>query len=309
MGPDELIRISYAAKRYFVDSRSRIEISEELEVSRFKVARMLQIARERGIVRIEIVAPKSIDMDLSIALRAKFGLKRALAIITPGESPQAIQESLGRAAAELLEEIVVEGDFLGFTAGRTLEATTRQLTTLPYCDLVALGGVAGPEKEHGVEIIRRVSQVSGGTAYPIFAPLFVTSPITAQALRTDRLIADAYARFARVTIGVVAVGSWAPPDSQLYDAVENAGLADDLVSQGVVAEVCATLFDADGGIIHSLEDRSIAITAEQLRAIPEVIAVAGGQLKTTAILAALRSGIVNSLVTDAALAQRLLEVG
>ncbi|MDL2171489.1 MULTISPECIES: sugar-binding domain-containing protein [Asaia] len=54
----------------------------------------------------------------------------------------------------------------------------------------------------------------------------------------------------------------------------------------------------DEGIQTSLAERTLFITFSVLRAIPHVIAVAGGPDKHHAILAALRSGIVTSLVTD-----------
>jgi len=307
MGPDELVRLSLAASRYYREGKSRVEIAEELGVSRFKVARMLEKAQDLGIVRIEIDIPTAVDLELSAGLRSKFGLNRAFAVETPSGSSEVVQNSIGRVAAELLQEIVTSDDLLGLTAGRTLDAMTRHLGRLPYCDVVALGGVAGPGAEHGVEIIRRVGQVSGGRTYPIFAPLFVASADTARALRGDRGIADAYARFPRVTIGVVAVGSWDPPASQLYDAADEAGIADALIAEGVIGEVGATLFDRHGRIISSIDDRSMAITATELRAIPEVIAVAGGEAKTDAVAAAIDSGLVKSLVTDVHLARRLMD--
>ncbi|NYK09058.1 DNA-binding transcriptional regulator LsrR (DeoR family) [Leifsonia naganoensis] len=307
MGPDELVQISHVARRFYLENASQVAIADELGISRFKVARLLEKAVKDGVVTITIQSPPSIDLDLSIGLRNAFGLSRALAVPTPNEDPAVVQDQLGSVAAQLLEEIAFEGAVLGFTAGRTLNATTLHLTRLPYCEVVALGGVAGPVKEHGVEVIRRVGEVTGGPTFPIFAPLFVASAPVANALRVDRGIAQAYAKFPRVDIGMVAVGSWAPPDSQLYDAASEAGIAEQLLDQGVVGEVGATLFTADGTTIDTIDDRSIAITGEQLRRIPEVIAVAGGRAKTRAIRAALNTGMVNSLVTDASTAQRLLE--
>jgi len=102
------------------------------------------------------------------------------------------------------------------------------------------------------------------------------------------------------------VGSWSPPDSQLYDTAAQLGILDELLALGVQAEVCSTLLDRDGRVIEAIAARSIAISTAQLRSVPEVIAVAGGPFKGAAVAAALRSGIVKSLVTDTALAQRLL---
>lgn len=306
MGPDELVRMGYVASRHYRDGRTRIEIADEMGLSRFKVARILEKAVELGIVRVEIVTSDVIDLELSVGLQTRFGLKRALAVVTPSEAPEVIQEFLGKVAAQLLTEIVVEGDLLGFTAGRTLNATASYLTSLAYSDLVALGGVAGPVKEHGVEVIRRVGRIAGGETWPIFAPLIVQDPVTATALRNDPLISEAFSRFDRVTKGVVAIGSWSPPDSQLYDTAKDFGIADDLLSKGVVAELCATLLDRDGNIVSAVDDRAMSITAEQLRKVPEVIMVGGGPRKTLAVRSAIKSGLIDSVVTDARLAQRLL---
>ena len=57
-----------------------------------------------------------------------------------------------------------------------------------------------------------------------------------------------------------------------------------------------------------LTDRMIAVSAEQLRAIPDVIAVPYGVARATAVLAALRSGLVNGIVTHASLARAVLDI-
>jgi DNA-binding transcriptional regulator LsrR (DeoR family) len=51
----------------------------------------------------------------------------------------------------------------------------------------------------------------------------------------------------------------------------------------------------------------VAVSAAQLRAIPEVIAIPYGLNKQPAVLAALRSGLVDSVVTHATLAAALLD--
>lgn len=309
MGPDELVRLGHIASRHYRDGLTRVEIAEEFGLSRFKVGRLLEKAREMGIVKVEIAAQGHLDVELSVELRQRFGLNRALAVLTPEVDGEILRTSLASATTPLLGEIVVPGELVGLAAGRTLNAVAAQLTSLPKCECVGLGGVAAPVVDHGVEVIRQFAQKSGGQSWPIFAPLLVETPQVAASLRQDPLISQAYARFDRVSKGLVAIGSWDGPDSQLYDAAQKLGIADELVAQGVVGEVLATLYDRDGNIIPALDSRSIAMTAEQLRRVPEVIAIAGGSRKTTAVLGAIRAGIIDSLVTDAHLARRLLDEG
>ena len=63
--PAQLILIASVARRYYLEDKSKIEIAEELGLSRFKVARLLETARESGLVHIEIAYLDMIDIDLS----------------------------------------------------------------------------------------------------------------------------------------------------------------------------------------------------------------------------------------------------
>lgn len=306
-GPDELIRMAHIASRHYRDGLTRIEIAEEFGISRFKVGRLLEKARELKIVRVEISPVGPIDLELSVQLRQRFGLKRALAVITQDAGGEILRQSLGSATAQLLSEILEEGELVGLAAGRTLNSMAAQLTAVARCDAVGLGGVAAPEVEHGIEVIRKFSRAARGRSWPIFAPLLVETPQLAASLRQDPHIAQAYSRFKKVTTGLVAIGSWDPPDSQLYDAATTFGMTESLVEHGVAGEILATLYDREGNVIEALRDHSLAMTTEQLRQVPEVIGIAGGLRKTAAVRGAIRAGLIDSLVTDEHLARRLLE--
>jgi len=68
-GPAELVLQAAVARRHYLQNRSKVEIADELGISRFKVARLLEAARERGLVRIEIVRQGALDVDLSAQLQ------------------------------------------------------------------------------------------------------------------------------------------------------------------------------------------------------------------------------------------------
>lgn len=306
VGPNERVTMAYVAKRYYREDATQAEIAGEVGVSRFKVGRMLDQAKQLGIVKFEISADDQIDFDLSLDLQARFKLHRALVVRAPGDTDEIVREYVGKAAAQLLTEIVEEGETVGFTSGRTIQATVESLQSLARCDVVALGGVAGQRTEHGVEIVRQAQRVAGGRVWPIFAPLVVRDSVTAQALLQDPVIHEAVSQFSRVSKGVVAIGNWEPPSSQLYDAARELDLAEELLELGVLGDVAATLFAEDGSIIDKIDDRTIAIRADQLRRIPEVIGVGGGVSKARATRAAIASGLINSLVTDTSMARKLL---
>jgi DNA-binding transcriptional regulator LsrR (DeoR family) len=75
-----------------------------------------------------------------------------------------------------------------------------------------------------------------------------------------------------------------------------------LRQHGVRADLLATLLDDDGTVVPSeVTERGIAISPEQLRQIPRVVAVAGGADKGSAVVAVARAGLITGLVADRAL--------
>ncbi|WP_285761683.1 sugar-binding transcriptional regulator [Nocardiopsis ansamitocini] len=302
-----MIQVSTIARRFYLDGRSKVEIADEFGLSRFKVARALDIARESGIVRISIQLPAQIDADLSDRVRAAYGLDRAI-VVAGSDDPAQTHRQLGSVAADLLGEIVEEGDVLGLAWGRTINVMGAELTRLAPCTTVQLGGVFSHRTgdEGSVETVRRAAQLSGGTAYPIYAPLIVPDATTARALREDPGIASALSRFALLTKAVVAIGGWDEQSSTVYQSL-GPRLREEYRALGVRAEISGRLFDAEGASVRTdLEDRLIGVSADQLRAVPEVIAVAGGPGKAEAVAVMLRSGLVSTMVTDAATARTLV---
>jgi DNA-binding transcriptional regulator LsrR (DeoR family) len=306
MGPAEQVRAALVARRFFLDGKAKTEIADEFGISRFKVAQILDDAREQGIVRIEINLPAELDADLSAELRRVFGLHHALVVATPEGDDTTLREQLGRAAAGLLTEITSEEDVLGVGWGRTLDAMADALESLEPCHVVQMTGVVGTVSQNSVELVRRIAAVAGGRAYPIYAPLFYENASTLNGISRQATIASALRQFPSITIAIVAIGSWEPPESRVYEALAPPE-RDPLKSIGARAEICASLINDEGEWIPTpLSDRTLAIRLDQLRHATEIIGVAGGRRKTAAIRAVLAGHHVTSLVTDVAVAMELL---
>ncbi len=110
----------------------------------------------------------------------------------------------------------------------------------------------------------------------------------------------------KVTRALVSIGGWAPGKSTVFDSL-SAKERRELHRAGVRAEISGILLDRDGQPVSTpTSDRLICPTADQLRAIPEVIATIYGEDKTGALACAMKSGLVHGLVTHTRLAQQLL---
>jgi DNA-binding transcriptional regulator LsrR (DeoR family) len=307
--PLQRIQATTVARRYFVERHTKIQIAEDLGISRFKVARLIDEAVEAGLVRFEIDETGEIDAQLSDRLRRKYALRNALILAGPDLPCSALFEPLGRAAASLLEEVLTDGCVLGVAWGRTLAATAKAISRLPKISVVQVaGGLTTLEfPQNSADLVSRMAAAGDGTAYPIFLPMWVEDASLVKRLRTEPSVAQVLERYDRIDVLVSGIGSWNPPVSCLHDAFSKAWKRQ-VLAAGVRADLCATLIDDAGGVVPSPLDKvGLALNAKQIRRIPERVAIAGGLEKASAILAALKGNWITTLVTDAGVARRLLE--
>src|SRR3954468_24719729 len=135
-GPASVVLSASIARRYYLDGHSKIEIAEEFGLSRFKVARLLETARETGLVRIEIGHRGLIDVDLSARVQARVHLRRAVALGAKGDHPGSGRAHLGQVAAALLAEVIGPEGVLGVAWSRSVGAMARAVPRLAAVPVV-----------------------------------------------------------------------------------------------------------------------------------------------------------------------------
>ena len=305
-GYDELVAV-LAARRYYFDDKSKSEIAVELGISRFKVARLLARARDRGIVTISIHPSQSSDEALADALIGRFGLNYAIVLSAFEMDQGVLRDHLGKAAAALLRRIAEPQDILGLGWARSVLACAAHLRGIDVAQVVQLtGALTRPGIEEGsVELVRRVAQLAGATALSFHAPMLVSDATTAAALRQEPQVARAMRAYPQVTKALVGLGGW-PSASTLCHEVSSIERAE-MLTDSVFADISGVLIDQRGNPVDTpAGQRVIAIDAAMLRAVPEVIAIAYGAEKAPATRAAIQGGYVTSLVTHTELAEHML---
>jgi DNA-binding transcriptional regulator LsrR (DeoR family) len=309
-GPAATVLAATVARRYYLDGASKSDIAVELGLSRFKVARMLDRARTSGLVRIELHYEGEIDLDLSVRLGTHCGLRRCLVIDSPEDDEALLRTNVGRVAAGLLTEIVDKDDVLGLAWSRTLMAMRSALTTLAPCAVVQLtGALWRPDVDEGsIELVRDVARIANGPAFCFYAPMILPEAGTARSLLAQTEVAQAIDRFGELTKAIVTIGAWARGQSTVADAISETEFAQH-ERVGTCAELCGIQLDSEGNVLTTaLSERIVGIGPEQLRAVPEIVAIAYGTAKARAVRAAVRGGFVTSLITHGSLARELLEL-
>ena len=299
------------AKAYYEDGLTQEQIGERLGLSRVKVSRMLQRAREERIVQITVISEEDSNADLERAVEAKFGLDEVV-IVSPRRNDAAtIVRELGPAAAQCLVCYLQGEEVLGLTWGTTLLSAIDAIPAQnwPKMRVVQmLGGLGRPEADvYGTDLARRMAEAFGAKLRIVPAPGIVSSKMVRDALLAEPQIAGTLALAAHADVALVGIGQPSPESVVMQSGILSETDLQRLHELGAVGDISLRFFDAQGRAVqHEINERIIGPTLEQIRGIRRVIGVAGGREKHDVIRAALRGALIDVLVTDRETAEHLL---
>ena len=300
------------AKAYYEDGLTQQEIGRRFGISRIRVSRLLQQAREERVVQIIISPQGGSHADLEREVEARYGLDEVVIVSAAGDDSQSITRALGPAAARCLLRSLSGSEVLALTWGTAVLSVVDAMPARHWPEMrvvQALGGLGQPEAEvHGAEVVRRLGGILGARPRLLSAPGIVPSRLVRDALLGDPQISDTLALAAQADVALVGIGVVAAANSVVRQAgtiLTEAEIAA-LQVRGAVGDIALRFFDDQGRSIGGeLADRVVGLDLAQLRRIPRVIGVAGGPAKLAAIRAALRGRLVHTLVTDEATGRAL----
>jgi deoxyribonucleoside regulator len=301
-------RLADVADRYYVRGMDQLEIASGMGVSRSSVSRMLSLAVAAGIVEFRINRPTPIDTALQDRITRAFPNVEAIVLDGSGMDGAVVPARVGQAAAQRLGEWTRTARVLGISWGSALRHLADALTPVPRPTLEVvqlMGGVGSLHPEiDGEEVGRTVAQKLGARYRYLSAPLLVSSTSVAAALRSDSSIRSVLDLGVQSDIALVGLGTLHPEESSLLRAgYQTAAELRANRDAGAVGDVCGHHLDAEGAEVDlSLHERLLSISLDDLRRIPTVVAVASGARKAEIILAVLRAGLVDVVVTDDAAA-------
>ena len=299
---------------YYEQRLTQEQIAQRINTSRSTVSRLLEEARDRGIVHIKINYPWQRAQDLEERLVARFGLHDARVLSARQKSKEEILLGMGELAARLLDGCIEDGQILGVSYGRSLLSTIAALAPSRKVDLTVIPviGALGSDNPliDGPDLVRRIASAYGGQYRYLPVPLLVEDVRTRDALVQLAQVHEILNLARKADIVLLGIGALAPEvSSGIWKGFLDERQLLRLKNQGAVGHMCGQFYDAQGQVLDlEVNRRSIGIGIQILSSIESVIAVASGKAKSEAILGALRGKYLNILVTDDAAASAILDL-
>ena len=303
-----------AASMYYLQDMKMEAIAKHLGTSRSTVSRMVKLARETGLVEINLRPTRSNAPGLGQRIGEIYGIE-AFVVPVPGSHSEVERlEQVALTTARLIGNWFDSNMILALAWGTTLSAIAPHLTrkTTRGSAVVQLNGAANTRTsgvEYAGDLIASFGRAFDARMHYFPVPAFFDFARTREAMWRERSVRRVLELQRKADIALFSVGAISGGlPSHVYSAgyLEAADVAE-LDREGVVGDVCTVFLREDGTYRDvKLNSRATGPMPHELRAIPRRVCAVAGDNKVAPLRAALRARVVTHLIIDEVTATRLL---
>ena len=303
---EKLQKLAYVAQRYYLDDWKQSDIAKELGVSRPLVSRMLQEARELGVVKIMVCPPVSQGEALVEQLRRSTSIRDGV-LVEDGRDDDATNQLLSQGAVQLLWQLrsrrlgIGWGHLIGQLVTWLEEHPQLSSTVTDICPLVGTASIPARNYQSN-ENVRLIAQQLGAAPHFIYLPALPDSLEEKQLLCSSEIYRQIQTQWDKMDTALVNIGNY--PSSPDFASLVRYG--DLLQQEHTCGRLLVYYFNPQGKVIQSEQDFAIQIPLEQLRRCPNIIGVCSANTSVRALQGALKSGLFTHLVARADLVRSAL---
>lgn len=303
-GPD-ISTIYRIARYYYADGLSQAEIAGLEGFSRSQISRLIDRARELGLVKITLVPPADLRTEeLAAALMERLGLRSAIVVpLRKDAAPEETSLAIATIAAERIPAMIGDFEVVGLGWGHTVYKTAELLPGGSgkggkpfFVPLVGISGDDSPDLQINTIIDRFASSFrTKGMFVNISSVREKDAPLSR--IEKER-IAALGERWKRLDAAVIGLGSPPSATAKLVEEFPSDYKAA-LRKSPACGDILAQFFGPDGKVYepdHNYE--LLAYGVEGLAGLRRSICLAGGPDKHAGIVAAARARYISDLVTD-----------
>lgn len=305
----EMVRV---AKLYYLTGLTQAEIAKKLGVSRPVISKMLQRAKDTGIVEIYIRDETMSMVELEQQLEAALRLDEVIVVPSYGnKNEEVIKQQVAKAAAQYLPKWIRNKRRIGISWGTTLYHLVNEYPFERHHKMKVyplVGGIGRHRIEiHSNQLAYEFSKKLGGSCEFLYAPAIADSMELKRQLIDSPDIRSILEEARQVELAIVGIGN--PYESTMTEMgyLKEEDLCQ-LQEGKAVGDISSRFIDKTGKPIHNdLNNRVIGIELDELKHIPTVVGVVSGSNKLDAVWASLQGDYFDKLIIDEYLAEVLLE--
>ncbi|ANZ99167.1 sugar-binding protein [Carnobacterium divergens] len=300
-----------AATMYYSEGKTQAEIAKKMNISRPVISKMLQLARQEGIVEIYVKDENAHSIALALEIEKKYQLNDVIVVPKSIEfSKSTIKHNVAKVAVSYLTTHLKKDTKIGLSWGTTIAEVIDEMPYLSKPGITIHPLVGGIQSQHVYLDANHLTfllaeKLSAQCSY-FYAPALADTIELKELLAESTVVETAMSDARKVELAIIGVGN--PLGNTTWKElgyIEKKELIQ-ANNQGIVGDAVASLFDETGQtVMTDLTKRMMGMTIEDLIQIPNVVAIASGSTKGTSIQALLNNHVINTLIIDQSIAEQL----
>lgn len=300
-----------AATMYYSEGKTQAEIAKKMNISRPVISKMLQLARQEGIVEIYVKDENAHSIALALEIEKKYHLNDVIVVPKSIEfSKSTIKHNVAKAAVSYLTTHLKKDTKIGLSWGTTIAEVIDEMPYLSKPGITIHPLVGGIQSQHVYLDANHLTfllaeKLSAQCSY-FYAPALADTIELKELLAESTVVETAMSDARKVELAIIGVGN--PLGNTTWKElgyIEKKELIQ-ANNQGIVGDAVASLFDETGQtVMTDLTKRMMGMTIEDLIQIPNVVAIASGSTKGTSIQGLLNNHVINTLIIDQSIAEQL----
>ena len=286
---------------YYMEDMTQQAIANQLGITRIRVIKLLEKARQTGVIQFHISAAFDNRHILEKELMEKYQLKDCY-IVPTNPDTAGTNDTIAKAASIYIANHITDTCYINFGYGgttlKTIEYLTKDLETSVF--FVSLtGGV-------GYYLPNSGSDLFHTKLYLIPSPLIMSSREMAEAIQEESSVKEVSNMIQLASMTIVGIGAMDNSSTILKTSILNPNDFLLLNMKGAVGDIICHFIDKDGNLVDTdIDSRLVSVPLSTLNQLENVIGVAAGKHKVTAIHSALMGNYLDILITDESTAQLL----
>jgi len=289
---------------YYKEKLTQTEIAEIMGLNRVKVVRLLEIARMENIVQFHIKGIEVNCLEFKKALIEQYNLDDAIIVPTP-KNKKEIRLTLAKAAAQLLQDMIMDNELVGMGWGEAVSHTLNNLN-IESSRNISVVTLTGGVNNYIQKRNSGINQGFNGPIYAIPSPFITSTEEIAEQFLTEPSVKEILELALLSKYAIVGIGSLSQEATIFQENKLTLNEVTTIKNLNGVGDILGQFYDRNGDILDiPLHKRLIGTHLSKLKEM-NVIAVAGGQEKVRAIYGALKGGYISTLITDEETAVQLI---
>ena len=295
-----------AAILYYEKKCTQHKTAQIMNLSRQTVSKLLNDAIKENIVEIKINNPEITCKDYELEICNKFNIKNAVVCgVSTAEESLCRLMAVKKAADYILTLIEKGNKKIAISWGRTVQMLISEFPSINTQGnmVFPLFGATDQEQPYFLsnELARSFADKIGAKVKYAWFPYRPDSVSDGELFKKTSYYKKLYDLWSDIDIAIVGIGN--------NEIIQTFGkvFGYNEKHSSAIGDISTHFFDINGEFVD-LYENTLCVSKENLKSAKHTVAIACGDDKEEAIVGALRTGTIDTLITDEYTAKRILSV-